>query len=111
MTWVWVGMGYLAALAVGVTIGGALRSRRAHTSPYLHEGRWEGPGITGDGRLRRFVWTNPDAKNAWVAKEMVYGTSFHHDHRAWACTIGPGLSHVDQCVCGSTRYGVYGSWS
>jgi hypothetical protein len=73
-----------------------------YADPSLHRGGWEGPRIEGQGAQRRAVWTSLSLRNA---------ANLDHEHEPAVCSVGPGVSHVDECVCGATRYGVYGAWS
>lgn len=88
----------LAAIA-GYLLGMALRSHPGqYANPNLHEGRWVGPVLQGAGVRTRVTWVSSEVR------------ACRGHHRATRCTIGPGMAHLDECVCGATRSGVYGSW-
>ena len=74
--------------------------RGRYQSPNLHEGRWGKPKIEGSSRQLRVVWALLGGPHAC--------SGGHHE--AVRCTIGPGMAHLDECVCGATRSGVYGQW-
>lgn len=72
-----------------------------YTDPSLHPGRWDGPEIMGGKGHPVAVW------RLLVGHPICVGSN----HAAVVCAIGPGMAHVDTCVCGAKRYGVFGSWS
>lgn len=88
-------------LVVGAFLGHwcTNRVRFRYANPQLHEGRW----VLGH------VASNRDV--SWIREGHDYGSRCHGNHFAITCTITSGLAHVDACVCGKTRYGVYGAWS
>lgn len=71
-----------------------------YTDPSLHPGQW------GPPELRRGVITWRRTDEGWLRPY-----THAHVHQAFICVIGPGMAHVDTCLCGSERYGVFGSWS
>lgn len=71
-----------------------------YQNPALHEGVWVGPVVLGSGDQMRVQW------ECRAGYRICTGTN----HGAMRCTIGPGMAHVDECMCGKTRSGVYGSW-
>lgn len=75
------------------------KPERRYGTPNLHEGEWGWPCMTGPLQASLVTWVRKDS-------EKCTGV-----HRPARCTIGPGMAHVDICLCGKTRYGVYGSWS
>lgn len=94
----------LAGLAVGLALGWLasrwLSGSARYLDPQIHSGVFA---------MRRLgtttVWT------AVLLPTAVPDVTPGHIHRVRECTIGPNLAHVDECFCGSLRYGVFGSWS
>lgn len=73
-----------------------------YTDPSLHPGRWDGPELMGGKGYSVAVWRSLDP-------DQHGGTP--HVHRVLTCAIGPSTAHVDTCLCGKKRYGVFGAWS
>lgn len=72
-----------------------------YTDPSLHPGEWVGPVIKHDRHGTIVVW---ECSGGY---RICTGTN----HGASRCTIGPGMAHEDECMCGAKRYGVFGAWS
>jgi hypothetical protein len=75
--------------------------RAQYATPELHRGVWGGPMMQGVGDQRRVVWESRGGYH------ICTGTN----HGPVRCTIGPGMAHLDECMCGATRSGVFGVWS
>ena len=90
-----------AGLAAGFLASRSLRGEDRYETPYLHEGRWGRPVINGANGQTRITWD-------LIAGHPICVGGNHHPVK---CTIGPGMAHVDKCVCGAERYGVFGAWS
>jgi hypothetical protein len=73
-----------------------------YRTPSLHEGVWSTPDVR-HGVVR---WYRVDG-DGWIRSYV----SAPHPHVTFVCTIGPGMAHVDECLCGARRYGVFGAWS
>jgi hypothetical protein len=73
-----------------------------YTDPSLHPGLWGEPEV--------HISKHGGARVHWrcVGGGTVCVGGNHGAH--W-CTIGPGMAHEDECMCGAKRYGVFGSWS
>ena len=70
-----------------------------YENPYLHEGHWEGPDLVGSVGKQRAVWRA-------IGHTVCAGTN----HGPAKCEVGPGIAHVDTCICGKQRSGVHGAW-
>lgn len=94
----------VAVAALGVVLGvlfGASYSKERYQDPHLHSGRWGLAVVAGRGEQTRVVW---ECEGGFP---ICTGTN----HGPKRCTIGPGMAHVDECMCGKKRYGVFGAWS
>lgn len=80
--------------------------RPRYYSPELHGGRWGWPQMVGFGNQSRVTWER-EGEDVWLSDV----TSDEHRHEPRRCTIGPGMAHHDECLCGATREGVFGQWS
>lgn len=92
-----------AACAGGGWLAGYLHNPTGpgrYHSPDLHRGRWGRPTVVGRHDQTRVVWE----------LELGHPICVGSNHMAVKCTIGPGMAHLDECVCGATRSGVFGSW-
>lgn len=98
-------------MRVRVRLRWLLRFRvQRYQNPSLHEGVW-GPPEIRHGVVR---WYRiEDGWMHWhhVDREGWMRYAVPHPHITFICTIGPGMAHVDECLCGAKRYGVFGAWS
>ena len=96
-------LGLVVGMGVMATAFGA-QTRQRYASPFLHEGEWGWPQVQGMGDQSRVLWHLQTVDGREVAQVLP------HVHEPLVCNIGPGLAHMDECICGATRSGVYGEW-
>jgi hypothetical protein len=85
-------MGLLLAYAIRI-------SDRQYEDPMLHSGKWSEPKLLGSNGQQRVLWERQEPVKCSGGR-----------HSELRCYIGPGVAHMDECVCGATRSGVYGEW-
>jgi hypothetical protein len=91
-------VGCALGLAAGFIGGhGYAHKHLRYRDPQLHNGKWDVAAVL-NGNV---TWQRKDSKP--MNKD-------HYQHEANVCQIMRGMAHVDTCVCGKRRHGVFGSW-